>query len=298
MLIEKECLNSIKNPQNHQIIMSTKNYSDVVETARSYYNSKDADNFYFRIWGGEDLHLGIYDSKDDDIFTASRRSVEKMANHASKIDENTKIIDLGGGFAGSARFLAKKYGCHVTVLNLSEAENERGRKMNKEQGLDHLIDVVDGSFEDIPFDDNTFDIVWSQDAILHSGNREKVVEEAARVLKHGGEMIFTDPMQTGDCDKETLKPVYKRINLSSLGSPEFYKNAFNKNNMKLVSFTEMPEHLVNHYSKVLKDTEKNEDWLTEYVSEEYISNMKTGLKHWINRGKEGNLTWGIFHFRK
>jgi len=278
--------------------MNKKRYSDVVETARSYYNSEDADNFYYRIWGGEDLHLGIYENDDDDIFSASRRTIQKMAEVAGKIDENIRVIDLGGGFAGTARCLAKNYGCHVTSLNLSETENERGRKMNKEQELDHLIDVIDGSFEDIPFDNGSFNIVWSQDAILHSGDRGQVIAEAARVLKSGGKMIFTDPMQTANCDKETLQPVYDRIQLSSLASPDFYEIECKKHALKLLSFEEMPQHLINHYSKVLEETNKNESWLMNYVSEEYLSNMKTGLKHWINGGKQNNLTWGIFHFEK
>ena len=37
-------------------------YSSAVSTAREYYNSEDADNFYFAIWGGEDIHIGLYDS--------------------------------------------------------------------------------------------------------------------------------------------------------------------------------------------------------------------------------------------
>ena len=139
--------------------MTDKNYSEEVSVTRDYYNSSDAHNFYYRLWGGEHLHLGIYNSPEDGVVEASARTVEKMASYADKIDENTKVIDLGGGFSGVARQLAKTYGCHVTVLNLSETENDRGRAMNKEQGLDHLIDVIDGSFEDIPFEDETFDIV-------------------------------------------------------------------------------------------------------------------------------------------
>src|SRR6056297_564760 len=277
--------------------MSKKKYSSEVETAREYYNSQDADNFYYLIWGGEDLHLGIYKSEDEDIYTASRRTIETMASYADKIDENTRIIDLGGGFAGSARHLAKKYGCQVVVVNLSEAENERGRKMNKEQGLDHLIEVVDGSYDDLPYEDNSFDIVWSEDAILHSDDRGKVISEAARVLKPGGDLIFTDPMQTDDCDESVLQPVYDRINLSSLGSPAFYKEAAQKEGLKLMAFEELTKHLINHYWRVLKETEANEDKLDGYVSEEYISNMKKGLQHWVDGGKAGNLTWGIFHFK-
>ncbi|MGM0531943.1 MAG: methyltransferase domain-containing protein [Bacteroidota bacterium] len=278
--------------------MSKKNYSSEVEKAREYYNSQDAHNFYYTIWGGEDLHLGIYKTEDEDIYTASRRTIDTMGSYADKIDENTRIIDLGGGFSGSARHLAKKYGCHVTVLNLSETENERGRKMNKEQGLDHLIEVIDGSFDSIPFPDETFDIVWSEDAILHADDRKKVIEEAARVLKPGGDLIFTDPMQTDDCNEEVLQPIYDRINLSSLGSPKFYRETCKKVGLKEQAFKEMPQHLINHYSRVHDETERNEHKLEGKVSREYIDNMKKGLQHWVKGGKEGNLTWGIFHFKK
>ncbi|MFB6261723.1 MAG: SAM-dependent methyltransferase, partial [Thiohalorhabdaceae bacterium] len=50
-------------------------YSEAVETAREYYNSEDADTFYFTIWGGEDLHIGMYQSEDEPIFDASVRTV-------------------------------------------------------------------------------------------------------------------------------------------------------------------------------------------------------------------------------
>lgn len=275
----------------------SKKYSEDIEVARSYYNSEDAHNFYYRIWGGEDLHLGIYDSKEDPIDKASRRAVDQIASHADKIDENTRVIDFGGGFSGSARHLAKKFGCHVTVVNLSETENARGRKMNKEQGLDHLIDVIDGSYDDVPLEDNTFDVVWSEDAMLHSNNKPGIVSEAARLLKPGGDFVFSDPMQTDDCDESVLQPIYKRINLSSMASPRYYRKIAQEAGLKEVEFQELGEHLIHHYAKVLEETEKNEDDLRGHVSDEYIQNMKTGLRHWVKGGQEGNLTWGIFHFK-
>jgi sarcosine/dimethylglycine N-methyltransferase len=143
--------------------MST-NYSEVVETARAYYNSDDADNFYFHVWGGEDIHIGLYETPDEAIRDASRRTVERMAGLVSGLGADSRVLDMGAGYGGAARYLAKTYGCKVTALNLSETENERDRQMNREQGLDHLIDVVDGSFEDVPLPDGSVDLVWSQDA--------------------------------------------------------------------------------------------------------------------------------------
>ncbi len=61
-----------------------------MDTAREYYNSTDADRFYATIWGGEDIHIGLYESENDSIVDASRRTVEKMAATVKNLDETKK----------------------------------------------------------------------------------------------------------------------------------------------------------------------------------------------------------------
>ena len=65
-------------------------YSQAVNTARDYYNSEDADAFYATIWGGEDIHIGLYESLDESITDASRRTVEHMALSLIHISEPTR----------------------------------------------------------------------------------------------------------------------------------------------------------------------------------------------------------------
>jgi len=273
--------------------------SKAVQTARDYYNSHDADTFYYTIWGGEDLHIGLYRRPDDTIFEASRRTVETMANMANNLGPDSTVMDLGSGIGGSPRYLAKTFGCHVVALNLSEVENERHRKMNKEHGVDHLIEVIDGNFESIPKADESIDVVWSQDAILHSSNRKQVLAEAARVLKPGGEMIFTDPMQTEDCYQEFLEPILKRIFLESLATPGFYCQTARDLGLEVVEYRDFHQQLTNHYAKVLEETQAREKELLEKgVSADYIEHMKTGLENWVMGGTYGHLAWGILHFRK
>ena len=277
--------------------MST-DYVEPVKVTKSYYDSDDAHNFYYTIWGGEDLHLGIYKSEKDTIFEASRRTISHMASRSKFMGRKARVIDLGGGFSGSARYMAENYGWEVVVLNLSETENRRARKMNKEQGLDHLIEVIDGNFAEIPYPEGTFDLVWSQDAILHSDNRCKVLEESNRVLRQGGEMIFTDPMQSDNCPGGVLEPIYERIHLQSLGSPGFYRDYAKQIGFTDVGYEALNSHLVEHYSRVLNEMESRAAELEKVVSREYIENMKRGLRHWIDGGAKGYLAWGVFHFRK
>ncbi|WP_016909974.1 class I SAM-dependent methyltransferase [Streptomyces xiaopingdaonensis] len=275
-------------------------YSESTNTARSYYNSTDADTFYHSVWGGEDIHVGLYKTPDEPIADASRRTVEQMASRLG-LTADHKVLDLGAGFGGSARYLAKTFGCRVEALNLSEVENERNRQYTEAAGLSHLIDVTDASFESIPCADSSVDVIWSQDAFLHSGNRVKVMEELARVLKPGGQVVFTDPMASDGVDSKALQPILDRIHLSDMGSPGFYKRELTKLGFQPGTgdgFEEHREQLATHYGRVHQETEKQEaEGLGQKVSAEYLENMKKGLQHWVEGGKAKNLTWGIFHFK-
>ena len=94
-----------------------------------YYDSREADNFYFNIWGGEDIHIGLYEETQD-IAQASRATVTRMANAIPNLNTNTQLIDLGSGYGGAARYLANKFGCNVSCLNLSNVQNETNRRLN------------------------------------------------------------------------------------------------------------------------------------------------------------------------
>ena len=208
------------------------------------------------------------------------------------------VVVIGSGYGGAARYLASKFRCQVTCLNLSETENERNRKRNRELGLDDLISVQTGNFEDLPFEDRSFDIVWSEDALLHSGDKTQVFHEVFRVLKPGGDFIFTDPMQKGAPPADVLQPILNRIHLHELGSFKRYRNISSEVGMTCKKTVEMPQQLVAHYSKVLKEIRHRKTELLQYCSEPYLTNMEAGLNHWIKGGERGHLDWGILHFTK
>lgn len=272
--------------------------SDVVERTEQYYDSADADEFYYRVWGGEDLHIGIYEDANDAIREASVRTVERMAAKIAHWPAGAKLLDLGAGFGGSCRWLARNQGYQCTALNLSKVQNQRNRAMNQEQGLAKLVEVVDGNFEVLPFEEATFDLVWSQDAFLHSGNRRKIFEEINRVLKPGGEVVFTDPMQRPEADPTALQPVLERIHLETMGSVETYQSYAQDLGWQLMGNDDLTPHLPHHYSAVRSELDQRADELQGAISESYVTNMKRGLGHWIKAGEEGLLTWGILHFRK
>jgi len=273
--------------------------SEASQTAKQYYDSDDADGFYSRIWGGEDIHIGMYESDTEPIFEASRRTVETMASLLPELSNTHRVLDVGAGYGGAARILAQRFGCRVTCLNLSTVQNERNRALNEYAGLADLIDVVDGSFEKMPFEDGEYDVIWSEDAILHAGeHRADVLAECVRVLKPGGHFVFTDPMMADDCPAGVLQPIYDRIHLDSLGSIGFYRDAFARLGMREIGVHDHSECLPQHYARVKQELQSRYRQLSEELSTEYLDRMIVGLQHWVDAGRAGHLAWGVLHFQK
>lgn len=221
-----------------------------------------------------------------------------MAGYVENLNAQTRVLDIGSGYGGSARFLVKHFGCQVGCLNLSEAQNQRNRECNHRDRLSLAINVVDGSFEDIHMPDGSVDLVWSQDAILHSGNREKVFQEVRRVLAKGGQFIFTDPMQRAGCPPDVLQPILERIHLDSLGSVELYRKLAANSGFKEIRIEDLSSNLAAHYGRVLQELVAQHHLLLRVCTEEYLANMKVGLQNWVEAGQAGHLTWGILHFQR
>jgi len=268
---------------------------DGVAIARDYYDSDEAEGFYSNIWGGEDIHIGLYDGTSD-IRTASRKTVDHMARLLGPV-AGKRGIDLGAGYGGAARVLAAEHGAHVTCLNLSTVENERNRKLTQAAGLSDKVEVVDGSFDAMPFDDESFDFAWSQDAILHAPDREAVLDEVARVLKPGGLFVFHDPMQAdGLSDTRALQPIYDRIHLPDLASIGFYRSALTARGFEEVETELLTHQLGTHYRRIREDLLARKDELG--LPDAFVSRMSAGLGHWVEGAAAGNLSWAIMVYRK
>jgi 2-polyprenyl-6-hydroxyphenyl methylase/3-demethylubiquinone-9 3-methyltransferase len=98
-----------------------------------------------------------------------------------------KVLDIGCGGGLACEFLAKR-GANVSGIDLSlnsiKAAQEHAKKSNLE------IDYQCGVAENLPYKDNTFDVVVCFDVLEHVENWEKVICEIYRVLNKNGIFLF------------------------------------------------------------------------------------------------------------
>lgn len=201
------------------------------------------------------------------------------------------------GFVTAARYLAKTYGCSVCCLNLSQLQNQRNSQLNQEKNLDRLVEIIQGSFEDIPYPNNSFDIVWSQDAILHSGDRCLVFQEIKRILKPGGEFIFTDPMESETCPPGALQTAFDRLGISDMGSYRFYSQTLKDLGFEELNFIDLSQNVAIHYRRFREEVQKRYNEVVKLTSTEFVDKTLNSIQPWIERYEQGYMQWAILHFR-
>lgn len=284
--------------------------SSAAQPDEYYYDTEDAFNFYMHLWGGQNIHVGIYPQASDGpdtpakILKASDASLDKLLELAAPAlsSSHAKCVDMGSCYGGCAREIARRFGAEVLCADLSTKSNEVNRQRTMECGLEHLVKCPkDLSFTNTEAEAETYDCVVSQDSFLHAGSaRRDVMKEAARVLKPGGLMVFTDIMQTDGVDTRKLDGVYKRLALEDMGSPAKYIQWGAEHGLRFKSYADMTEQLVNHYGTVRTVLEQNhrEGTLKGKVSDAYVLNMLEGLQHWVSHGASRNICWGYVVFEK
>ncbi len=193
--------------------------------------------------------------------------------------------------------MAKELGLNIDCLNLSLVQNKQNRRINQAQRLEDRIRVVGGSFEDIPFDAVSYEVVWSQDAFVHSANRRRVLEEINRVLKPGGDFVFTDLIQHEDLPPQVLEPVLARFHLDSLGTVRFYRETAIDLGWRELQVIDLSGNLVKHYEQLLQELERRYENLLGEFSEEYLEGVRHGMQSWVSAGEEGNFKWAMFHYQ-
>ncbi len=163
------------------------------EEIKQFYDSSS--QLWELVWG-EHMHHGYYGRNGN--YKIERRQaqielIEELLSWGySKIPNPSPeaILDVGCGIGGSTLYLANKFEATATGITLSPVQASRGQERAVEANLEAKVQFLVADALEMPFADNSFDLVWSLESGEHMPHKEKFLQECYRVLKPGGTLIL------------------------------------------------------------------------------------------------------------
>jgi SAM-dependent methyltransferase len=114
------------------------------------------------------------------------------AAQALGLTAKSRVLDVGAGVGGPARYLAHTVGCHVTALELQPALHAIGADLTRRSGLGDRVTHVRGDALTHDLPDGRFDAVVSFLAIVHIPDRPRLFARLVRALAPGGGCFIED----------------------------------------------------------------------------------------------------------
>jgi SAM-dependent methyltransferase len=108
------------------------------------------------------------------------------------IKAGDRIVDIGCGVGGPARYLATRFGCHVDGIDITEPFVEAANRLTELVGLAGQVAVRLGDGQHLPYDDASFAGGYSQHVTMNVADRPRFFAEAFRVLKPGAFFALTE----------------------------------------------------------------------------------------------------------
>jgi ubiquinone/menaquinone biosynthesis C-methylase UbiE len=148
--------------------------------------------------GSDPDQLRAMDLATVDEFHVGGLEATKELGAQMELQPGLRVLDVGSGIGGPARYFAAEHQCKVTGIDLTEEFVQVARALTRRTKLDHLVEFVQASAQHLGFQAGTFDRAYMIHVGMNIADKAGVFREVRRVLKHGGMFAIFDILRAGD----------------------------------------------------------------------------------------------------
>lgn len=133
------------------------------------------------------------DSSTTTLQSASKKLVKKLiSKNKDALKNASKILDIGCGRGKQDIILTNHTSGNIVGIDIDPANISTCIELAKKHKMQDQLSFITGDACELPFDDNSFDVVLSLESAFHYPSREKFIREVKRVLKPGGKFMLGD----------------------------------------------------------------------------------------------------------
>jgi SAM-dependent methyltransferase len=163
---------------------------------------------------------------------------------ALDITPGARLLDIGSGLGGPARFLAATFGATVTGIDLSEPFVEAASYLAGRCGLADKASFRQADALDLPFEDAAFDLAWTQHVAMNIADRARLYGEIRRVLRPGGRLAIYDVLAGEAGPLIYPVPWARRPEISFLMTPEAMRQTLRESGFRELEWRDATEGAV------------------------------------------------------
>ena len=179
----------------------------------------------------------------EDFHTMGRIATGRLAELA-EVGPDDEVLDAGSGIGGTARYLADRFGCRVTTVDLTEEYCTTSRWLNELVGLDGSISVHHGDVTNLPFPSASFTVVTSQHVQMNVADKTRLYDEARRVLRPRGRLAIWDITSGAPGELDFPLPWADHPALSYLDSGDRLRATIESAGLAVTHWSDMTEEAV------------------------------------------------------
>jgi len=173
----------------------------------------------------------------DELHTGGLQVVEQLVAQLG-LSPDDRVLDIGCGLGGAARFVADQYGCRMTGIDLAEEYIRIGRAINRWVCLDDQIDLCLGSALALPFAAGNFDGGYMTHVGMNIADKPELFASIYRVLRADAPFGVYDFMKISDGELAYPVPWADVETMSTLGSTIEYEEALRSAGFEIVTVTD------------------------------------------------------------
>ncbi|CAD7698098.1 unnamed protein product [Ostreobium quekettii] len=212
-----------------------------------------------------------------------------------RLQPGERVLDIGCGIGGGDFYMCQEYGVHVHCIDLSVnmfmIATERAQRVRCSASFE-VADITKREFED-----ESYDVLYSRDTILHIHNKPELFCKLLKMLKPGGRLLITDYCRSSDSPSERFAEYIQQRNYD-LHSVEAYGKMLSDAGFVDVVAEDATGLFISSVQRELGVAERERNDFVAEFSEQDFEAVVSGWKEKLDRATAGEQCWGLFMARR